>query len=80
MPLTLMKHVYDVRSKIVHGESDETISKIAIKAGFNNLMELSKTLDDTIIRIVVWLLNIEQHQRPYIKQGAWEDLLWNTYK
>lgn len=73
-----MKHVYEVRSKIVHGDSDEAIIKIVKKAGFNNLMEFSQTLDVIIIGIVVWLLSMEQHQRPYIKQGAWEDLLWNT--
>jgi|GEM_PF-5664127 len=73
-----MKHVYEVRSKIVHGESDESIIKIVKKAGFNSLMEFCQTLDATIREIIVWLLSMDQHQRPYIKQGAWEDLLWNT--
>lgn len=72
-----MKGIYNIRSKIVHGESLEKIRKSISNIEFSDLASLNNYLDECIRHIIIWLAGVSTEDRPYNKEGAWEDLLWS---
>jgi hypothetical protein len=82
-------HLYNLRSSIVHGEKLETIIK---KAGKFSLSYFSKpdldeedlfynivsVLENWIFNIFKYLSSLKIEERPYSKNGNWEDWLWDN--
>jgi hypothetical protein len=73
-----LKCFYDKRSNIVHGSSLKDLDKFAKKHGFNSLLEVAQTMDTYLREIIQYLGKMDPENRPYKKEGFWEDLLWNT--
>ncbi|MDO8548815.1 MAG: HEPN domain-containing protein [Ignavibacteria bacterium] len=69
-------NVYDIRSSIVHGESEIIINKKVCKSKFANLNELTERVDYYLRETICWLLKMEYENRPYKKDEEWENLLW----
>ena len=74
-----MKSAYSVRSKIVHGNSDEGIIKTLKADGYNNAQELCDYLESSYRNVVYWLIALDSKERPYLKRGGWESLIWPNY-
>lgn len=70
------KQSYAVRSKIVHGGSKSEIEKALSAAGFNSIVELCTFLESQYRKSVSYLTAIPRKDRPYLKPGGWEDLIW----
>ena len=83
-----MKAIYTVRSKIVHGESQDTILKVVnkflsivkVSAGSHNhpigrLSLTCQTLEDWIYWMLQYLVSIPAADRPFAKRWGWEELL-----
>lgn len=81
--------IYGIRSKTVHGANDLTILKDVNKIinelgiedehhkhGIGRLILLRNLLEDWTMKIFKYLVQIEYAQRPYVKEGGWEALLW----
>lgn len=74
-----MKGAYSARSTIVHGGSEKEIEK-TLKAGeYNNIQELCGYLELSYRNVVFWLLALKSKERPYLKQGGWELLIWSNH-
>lgn len=72
-----MKSAYSARSSIVHGGSDNEI-KEKLKIGeFANTHELCSYLESNFRRVLFWLISLNTTDRPYIKKGGWESLIWS---
>lgn len=74
--LKLMKEIYSIRSKIVHGASKEDINKEINKAEFNNLTDLVSDIEEKFRKVTFWLSDLKRDDRPYFKLGGWEQYLW----
>lgn len=74
--LAKFKASYVVRSKIVHGGSEEKIEQAASGGEFTSLMELSKFLETNYRIAIAWIAEQPKKSRPYVKAGGWEELIW----
>jgi hypothetical protein len=77
--LEMMKGIYSVRSKIVHGMSDIDIDKELKKMGFDNIDALVNDVEERFRRVISWLSTLNVSERPYNKKWGWELLLWGGY-
>ena len=78
--LRMMKGIYSIRSKIVHGASDKDINKTLNKAGFNSIVEVDDDIEEKFRGVIFWLSRLNVNDRPYNKPGGWEQLLWGGWK
>lgn len=82
--------IYGIRSKTVHGANDKSmlkeankiISEIEIddkdhKHDIGSLLILSDLLENWIKLMYQYLADIDFSERPYRKEGGWEDLIWS---
>ena len=76
----LLKNIYEIRSKIVHGGSTDKINNTIAKTGFSDLISLNNYIDECIRHIIVWLVEMGTESRPYNFKGGWEELMWNPPK
>lgn len=76
--LELMKGIYDVRSKIVHGGDDEQIQEALRKTNFESLSVLADDLEEKLSIVFFWLSELNVNDRPYKKRHGWEHLLWKS--
>ncbi|WP_455387563.1 hypothetical protein [Petrachloros mirabilis] len=71
-----MKAAYSVRSTIVHGGGNADIEKDIEKGGFDSLHALCDFLETNFRTAIFWLGEKSAEDRPYRKEGAWEELIW----
>lgn len=76
--LNLMKKIYSIRSKIVHGGSEKEINDEILKAKFSNSSELVIDIEKKMRSVIFWLSDLKIEDRPYFKQGGWEELIWSS--
>lgn len=71
-----MKAAYAIRSDIVHGSNSRDQSKTLKAGGFSNTTEVCEYLESHFRKVTFGLATLPSENRPYKKQGGWEDLLW----
>ena len=84
-----LKHLYGLRSKVVHGAPNDAIlkegNKFIERLGIDSddhkhligrLMIISKKVEEWITAMLLWIGDKEIGERPYRKIGAWEQWLW----
>lgn len=71
-----MKSGYHARSTIVHGGSEAKIKKSLNIGNYENTSELCNFLEDNYRQVLIWLLSIAPRNRPYMRTGGWEELIW----
>lgn len=74
----LMKMVYSIRSSIVHGASNDDIKKELTKLHIDSMDSLLVTIEDKLRQVIFWISKLDLKDRPYIKLGGWEQLLWGN--
>jgi len=72
-----MKIAYSLRSTIVHGGDDKTLTKKLQPSNFSNIKELCDTLEIYYRKVIFWLAKLTLNQRPYSKDNGWEELIWS---
>lgn len=85
-----LKHLYSIRSSVVHGQSEENILKDAdkfiqtlkideegIERPVGKLDIICRQLEDWFKMLFGYLDAVDYDQRPYRAKGGWEDLLWH---
>lgn len=88
--LKVLGIVYDIRSKIVHGNDEvkiiKSIDSVFLILGISNsdnsssigkIETLSRLLNDWIKNLFEVMTKLPLKERPYNKTGGWEELLWN---
>lgn len=73
-----MRSAYSARSSIVHGGDDKDRDKALKKGKFKNLNELCNFLEESFRLVVFKLSSMKPKERPYRKEGGWEDLIWSN--
>lgn len=89
--LDALKNLYELRSRVVHGGNDSAILKAADKfidvLGIDDtshkhplgrLILVCRQVEEWLRRMILHLAEVPIAKRPYKKQGAWEDMLWNS--
>jgi hypothetical protein len=84
----VLKHLYELRSKVVHGADDDAIRKFATKflkqlefekvdqmRPMAQFMEVSKIVEAWMRAMFVWLAKLDPKERPYRKLNGWEQWL-----
>lgn len=85
-----LRHLYSLRSKIVHGCSETVVAKPAmqfakalsleIAADASSLAKfnaVAMTVQEWIRKLLFHLASMPPDERPYCKQDGWESRLWN---
>lgn len=84
-----LKHLYELRSKVVHGAEDSAILKAAnkfilrleidnenYKHSLGRMILISRKVESWLRKAFFYLGGLETANRPYLKADGWEDLLW----
>ena len=84
-----LKALYKLRSRVVHGSEDTDIIKQANNFleilrvdephhdhPIGRLILVSRVVEEWVTESILYLAQIPISERPYKKQGAWEDILW----
>jgi hypothetical protein len=71
-----MRFLYSLRSSLVHGGHDRSIEKKFKTGEFGSLEHACRFLETNFTAALWWLIEIAVENRPYKKEGGWEDLLW----
>lgn len=84
-----LKHLYKLRSSVVHGSADSTISteankfirRLAIendnyKHTLGRMILMSRKLESWLRKTFFHLGQMKPEDRPYRREEGWEDLLW----
>jgi hypothetical protein len=74
----LMSTAYSVRSLIVHGASNNKVKQKLNKAKFDSIDSLVTDIEEKFRNAIFWLSELPVTERPYIKSGGWELLLWDS--
>jgi len=84
-----LKHLYEIRSTIVHGGDESKILKAANK--FIEQLQIERTdyqhslgrfslvckkVESWLTKVLLYLGGIPVTERPYRKRDGWEELLW----
>lgn len=85
-----LNKLYSIRSNIVHGGKEKDLIKLIDsflkilsiddsnnKHSIGKLILITKQLEEWLKLIFYYLTDIEIKNRPYNKEGAWEDYLWD---
>lgn len=85
-----LSKLYSIRSNIVHGGKEKDLIKLIDsfikildiddtnhKHSIGKLILITKQLEKWLQLVFYHLANIQIENRPYRKEGAWEDYLWN---
>lgn len=85
-----LNKLYSIRSNIVHGGKEKDLIKLideflkilniddsTNKHSIGKLILITKQLEEWLKLIFYHLSDIEIKNRPYNKEGAWEDYLWS---
>ena len=71
-----MRSAYAARSCVVHGSDDQSLERALKGGGFRNLSELCQFLERELREVFFWLDTRGPNERPYRKQGGWDELLF----
>lgn len=74
----LFNNAYGVRSKLVHGAPAKELDAILKKMSVKSISECSDRLEEKYRAWIFKLEEISVDDRPYNKQGGWENLIWGN--
>jgi hypothetical protein len=86
-----LKHLYELRSKVVHGSDDVALLKPAARfirdLGIDSanhqhplgrLMLVCRKVEEWLTKVLLHLASVPAPERPFRKAGGWEELLWRS--
>lgn len=86
-----LKHLYDIRSRVVHGSDDVDILKTAKKLielldidrpdyqhALGRLIIVSDQVETWLRKVLFYLGSLAAADRPYRKKDGWEQLVWQA--
>ncbi|MFV2044609.1 MAG: hypothetical protein ACC700_15415 [Anaerolineales bacterium] len=71
-----MRSAYSARSALLHGSTEDSLTKALTQGQFESASELAEFLEHSYREAIFWLASIPEDRRPYLRGDGWHRLLW----